>query len=74
MCPLGGVCDNLEMDEYNSKKSTGSGDDGSVLTVKLEICRLIKCHRLGEGRDAVEVIGKPTASEMKVYASLKINF
>lgn len=73
MCPLGGVCDNLETDEYDSKKSTGSGDDGNVFTVKLERCRLIKCPRLGGGNNPEEKPDKPPNPEREEYASPKID-
>jgi hypothetical protein len=72
MCPLGGVCDNSEMDEYSTVKSTGSGDDGSVLTVKLELCRIIKCPKVGEGKNPVKEL-EDGGSEREEYANPKID-
>lgn len=71
MCPLGGLCDNLEMDKYSDAKSTGSGDDGSVLTVKLEKCRSINCPRLGENGKSDEKLEK-NESKTEEYSSIKL--
>ncbi len=72
MCPLGGVCLNSEMEEYESSHtmSTGSGDDGDVLTVKLGRCRSIKCPRLGESNKPDEKLegGGPRTEE---YSSIR---